>query len=97
QNSGATAFSSASQSATIVVNTPASLSSQLSVSPQTVDLNQPGYPVKTLTNSGDATANNVVPSAIAQFGTGGFALVSPAAQVPVTLVKNASASFYWTY
>ncbi len=96
-NTGATATASAVNSNIINVSTPASLGVALSVSPSVVNLNQQVVISLTVSNSGDATALQVLPTALIQSGTGGFALVNPPSQTPFDIAKGVSHTFNWTY
>jgi hypothetical protein len=88
-------------SAAVTLQTPAALSASLSFSPANI---QPGgtfTATLTVTNTGAATANNVIPAApVAAAGNTGTATPSsttPAPAGPVSLASGASATFQWTY
>jgi hypothetical protein len=96
-NSGATIFSGSAASATITVNTPAQLATAISVTRTQLNMGQTVQISLTVTNTGDAAANGVLPVAVDQLGTGGFNLVAPFSQTPVNLTKGTATTFNWTY
>lgn len=72
------------------------LAIQLIVTPDTVNAGQTITVIMVVTNTGNAAADSVLPSALTVAGTGGVsALVSPASAVSIPAAGTAS--FTWTY
>jgi hypothetical protein len=96
-NSGLAVSASSVQSNYIGVSQPAALLSSLTVTASSANVGQTVSLILTVSNTGDATAGTVKPLAIGQIGTGSFVLGGPGSQTAVSLAKNVSASFTWTY
>ncbi|HMC68746.1 MAG TPA: hypothetical protein VKJ07_06290, partial [Mycobacteriales bacterium] len=84
-------------SASVVVQTPASLTSAVAVASGSVNVGQSFQVTLTATNSGDSAANAVAPSAIVLTGSGNATLSSGPSPVSATIGGHGSQAFAYMF
>ncbi|HPD18895.1 MAG TPA: CARDB domain-containing protein, partial [Candidatus Goldiibacteriota bacterium] len=95
ENSNNTINAIAAPGSNLVLQTPANLASDI-VAPSSVSMNQVFTVLMRVTNTGGATANNVIPSLSLSGGGTVLSLSGPSPSY-FTLAGNQTADFTWTY
>ncbi|HVE84635.1 MAG TPA: IPT/TIG domain-containing protein, partial [Myxococcales bacterium] len=96
--SGRPVASSAASTSSVLVQRAAALTATLSASPATASVGQTITVTMQVQNTGEATANNVTPSALVLTGAGSATLVSgPTPPTAAAVAGGTSATFSWTY
>ncbi len=83
--------------ALLYIQTPAALSSAISIIPATLSSGQLFTVIMTVTNTGLAAANVVTPTTLTKYGSGGTYLNSGPQPLSTSIPGGATAYFTWTY
>ena len=79
------------------IQTPATLQASINAYPIPVPLGSPFTVVMSVTNTGQALARNVTPSALIKLGPGNCSLISGPSPASADIFGGAAAYFTWTY
>ena len=95
--SGLTVTSPLIMSNNVLIQSPAALVSALSATPGVVAVGQSIAVTMTVTNTGQAIANVVAPSALTMSGSGSATLLSSPSPASTTIPGGSTATFTWIY